>query len=156
MARQRYIIKINGRFGRMGYQAHRTAHHEAGHAFIGRVLGLEGGSVTMVGDHDNAGCARFREGGTVEERIMLMMAGWQAEREIGFDNAENEIITGSAADRSEIGFIVLKSDYPINTERLRRKTRRLVKQHRDKISRVALALLEHGTLQADEIDALMR
>ena len=39
--------------------------------------------------------------------------------------------------------------------RLRRQTRRLVHKHRDCIGRVALAVLERVTLQAQEIDALM-
>ena len=38
---------------------------------------------------------------------------------------------------------------------LRRKARTLVSQHRASIERVASALLERGTLQADEIDALV-
>ena len=58
-------------------------------------------------------------------------------------------------DRSDIGFMCAKADQPIDIERLRRKTRRLVRKHRDKISRVALALLERSTLQGEEIDALI-
>ena len=84
------------------------------------------------------------------------MAGWETEREFGFDNLDNEIIEGAGSDRSQIGFMVLKSDLPIDTKRLRRKTRRLVKKHRACIARVATALLERGTLQAEEVDALVK
>jgi len=38
--------------------------------------------------------------------------------------------------------------------RMRRQTRRLVRKHRDKIERVAAALLERWKLEPDEIDAL--
>ena len=39
--------------------------------------------------------------------------------------------------------------------RMRRQTRRLVRKHRDKIERVADALLEHGSLEPDEINRII-
>jgi ATP-dependent Zn protease len=39
--------------------------------------------------------------------------------------------------------------------RMRRQTRRLIRKHRDKIERVAAALIERKTLEANEIDALI-
>ena len=143
------------------YSDHRTAHHEAGHAVIGRVLGLDGGLVTRVKEYrygiTSDGRAVFREGtGTVEEHIILCLAGWETERVFGFDNEDNEMTEGAGHDRAEIGLMLLKADQPIDLERLRRKTRRLVGTHRDKIGRVAKVLLERGTLQAEEIDALIQ
>jgi ATP-dependent Zn protease len=38
---------------------------------------------------------------------------------------------------------------------MRRQTRRLIRKHRDKIERVATALLERGMLTAEEIDRLV-
>ena len=38
-----------------------TAHHEAGHAVIGRVLGIECGSVTIVPDAVGSGCANSKK-----------------------------------------------------------------------------------------------
>lgn len=150
----RYKIDMFGKF--RCYNDHRTAHHEAGHAVIGRVLGLDGGLVTRVKNNDSDGRAQFRAGsGTVEAHIITTMAGWETERVFGFDNEDDEMTEGAGHDRSEIGFMCLKADQPIDIERLRRKTRRLVRKHRDKIGCVALALLERRTLQAEEIDALM-
>lgn len=155
MTRSRYTIPFKGKFR---YHEHRAAHHEAGHAVIGRVLGREGGLVMIEQashGYDTGGRAMFREGGPVEAHIMTTMAGWETEREFGFDNEDNAIVEGAGHDRANIGFMCAKADQPIDVERLRRKTRRLVKKNRDKIDRVAKALLERKTLQAEEVDALM-
>ena len=73
------------------YSEHRRAHHEAGHAVIGRVLGLEGGLVTIVKDDIGDGRAAFPASGTVEARIVMSLAGREAESVFGFDNADNEM-----------------------------------------------------------------
>ena len=47
MTRSRYTVNLETvRKRGWTYSDHRTAHHEAGHAVIGRVLGLDGGLVT--------------------------------------------------------------------------------------------------------------
>ncbi len=56
-----------------------------------------------------------------------------------------------AAISSDSGFS--EENWPRYEPRLRRQTRRLV--HRDKIERVAKALLQRKHLEADEIDGLM-
>ena len=89
--------------------------------------------------------------------IMALMAG-----------AESEIVIlgrchgGDSDDRLQIALIVDEaSDFTPQQwwdryePRMRRQTRRLVRRHRDKIERVAKALLERETLQPDEVDALM-
>ena len=93
--------------------------------------------------------------GTTEAKIITMMAGCETERVFGFDNEDDDIAEGASYDRSDIGFLCAKADHPIDIERLRRKTRRLVRKHRVSISRVANALLERGTLPAEEVDALL-
>jgi hypothetical protein len=73
--------------------------HEAGHAVVGRVLGMVCGSVTIESDEDSAGRSltappeqiewewglrgKFRESSFVfKGRIMSIMAGREAEEEI--------------------------------------------------------------------------
>ena len=150
--RKWYTVSI---YDKCRYGEHRTAHHEAGHAVIGRVLGLEGGLVTIVKDDIGDGRAAFRASGTVEARIVMSLAGREAESVFGFDNADNEMTEGAGYDRSHIGFLCAEAGQVIDIERLRRKTRRLVQKHRASIDRVAHALLERKTLQGDELDALM-
>ena len=148
----RYVLDTESK-RRFRYREHRTAHHEAGHAVIGRVLGLECRYVTIVEDGPHA---KFRNTGTtVEVNIITTMAGWETERVFGFDNEDDELTEGAARDRSDIGMLCWRSNFTIDIERVRRKTRRLVRKHRACIERVANALLERKTMTAEEVDALM-
>lgn len=154
----------------------RTAFHEAGHAVIGRVLGMTCGHATIVSDDDSSGHAitddplyivghwydrgKYRGDelrSIFRGRIITYMAGAEAEREI-----LGECTVGDGDDRYWIedmaacGDAELPDDLWVRYEpRMRRQARRLIRKHRKKIERVALSLMEKETLTADEIDALM-
>jgi hypothetical protein len=148
--------------------------HEAGHAVIGRVLGLRCGDVTIVADHDSAGHSiigdqwqiigdwerrgRFRDVRIAARgRIIALMAGAEAE----------EVILGSCQggdleERYHIHLIVGSDDSDLEGRwdhyepRMRRQTRRLVRKHQAKIKRLAGALLvQNKTLRDDEVHALI-
>ena len=148
-----------------------TAYHEAGHAVIGRALGLVCGHVTIVQDGDSSGHAliddpyaiqyqwecrgKFRDLGSVfRGRIIALQAGAEAEREFGFTPK------GDFHDKAEIARMldVRWLPEPDGTDRyearLRSRARGLVRRHKAKIERVALALLKQGTLSPDEVEDL--
>jgi len=154
-----------------------TAYHEAGHAVIGRVLGLPCGQASIVEDHEDltAGHSitgdpwqvigaweergKFRDIASVfRGRVITFMAGAEAEKEFGF------VPQGDYDDRYQIA-CMLDSEIFLPTwsnekrdryeERLRAKTRSLVCRHRGSIGRVAQALREHETLQDDQIYELI-
>ncbi len=151
-----------------------TAIHEAGHAVIGRALGLTCGSATIVpneaegeaGHHivarpdriqydwDKRG--KYRESDSVFiGRILTFMAGAEAETEL-----VGRCAGGDGDDRREIEWMadsigLSDEQWERYEPRMRRHTRRLVRKHRSKIERVAGTLEERGTLQAQEIDLLM-
>jgi hypothetical protein len=134
------------------------------------------GAATIVADHDSVGHSitgdAYRTYETWEERgkfrgdelrsicrgrILTLMAG---------EEAENELLGGSDGgvddDRYQIAVMANMrdafSDYDEWSRykpRMRRQARRLVRRHRDKIERVAGALLERGTLEAHEVDSLV-
>ena len=154
---------------------HSTAIHEAGHAVIGRVLDLPCGYATIIADDDSAGhaithdqwvtlghwedhCGKYHrdEPTALRARIIVLMAGAEAEREL-----LGQCAGGDGQDRRQITFM---GDTLMDTfspawdrweTRLRRQTVRLVRRHRKAIERVATALVEKETLAATEIDALM-
>ena len=151
-----------------------TAIHEAGHAVVGRVLTLVCGSTTIVPDHKDGaaghtiiadhhecehewrkrGKVRDKDNAVFHGRIKAYMAGGEAE----------VILLGSTKggdfdDRRQIELMAKELDHdPAEWARwevrLRRQTRRLIRQHRDKIERVANALLANGKLSAKQIDKL--
>jgi ATP-dependent Zn protease len=155
-----------------------TAYHEAGHAVIARVLfGMPCGQVTIRPDfgEEVAGHAitanpnqvitywrdvqhKLREmRSAMHACIMTLMAGAEAEIVIlgrchGGDNDDRlqiVLIVDEATDFSPEQF------WDRYEPRMRRQTRRLVSHHRNKIERVANALVERETLQPDEVEALM-
>ena len=151
---------------------YRTAVHEAGHAVIGRVLGFPCGRATIVPDPDKGteGCAQvdtsletwFNCESTRSEfvlhraSIIVSLAAEEAEMDVlgsasdGYD-ADNESVMLCAMEMSDVA---LDPDQRV-MQRLRRQTARLVRKHRDKIERVAAALMERRTLSGGEIDELM-
>ena len=152
-------------------QKAKTAIHEAGHAVIGRVTGMVCGGASIVKDNGSVGHAicedewaalhkwkaqgKFRDLHSIfVGRIMAYMAGAEAEVELGGNRP-----TGDGDDRREITLMFEKTRIQERCEvyerRLRRFTRGLVRRHRDKINRVAEALLAHKSLTAEEIDDLM-
>ncbi len=153
------------------------AYREAGHAVIGRILDLACGPATIVPNEEGGSLGHskdfdpsqkisdalaqgfVRNEATVREKIaMMVMAGAAAMVELlGIDPAE----TGDSRDVEEISLMLNAAGYDTGealTKRdrqLRQKTRRLIRTHRDKIDRVAKALLERSRLSAAEIDNLM-
>jgi hypothetical protein len=160
----------------------RSAHHEAGHAVIARVLGLLGGAATIVANHifQSFGGSESYPAATIEywhrpvleggnmrslpcayrAEVMMGMAGHEAELECLATNVVSH--SGDHVDLNDIDELLLKI-YPSaspaelfrHQDRLRRMTRALVRRHRDKIERVACALLQHRTLSGSAIDALL-
>lgn len=150
-----------------------TAHHEAGHAVIACVLKYPCESVTIVRNEaeDEAGhtalgdqwaalrgwealeiFGRFEET-AVRARAIVNMAGREAE--IAFSQRDDG---GDGYDQREAMLMLIdlygEDDWQRYEERLRRMTAQLVARHRDKIERVAQALIERSTLSAEEINAI--
>lgn len=160
-----------------------TAIHEAGHAVIGRVLGLICGSITInrnvaEGEEGHAIIAdpyviwgawekrgKFRVLDSVfRGRIMHTMAGEEAVRLILSD----QHTSGDGEDRFQIALMLQAITGPSMSEdaldalevRLRRMTVMLVRRHRKKIVAVAKALLSQrgplrGTLTGNQIDTIL-
>lgn len=157
-----------------------TAIHEAGHAVIGRVLGMLCGGATIVRspEEGEAGHAITEDpygtldywGATLRKyrademrsiicgRIITVMAGAEAEAEI-----LGKCRGGDGNDRRQITQMTETHYFPIERleewsrwePRMRRQTRRLVRRHRATIQRVADNLKKRKTLTAEEIDAIM-
>jgi hypothetical protein len=144
-----------------------TAIHEAGHAVIGRVLGMVCGQATIESDYDSAGhsltadlwvilsrweaAGKFRdEASVLRGRILTFQAGAEAEAEIlGVCHG------GDDDDRSQVAMMAGDLGREDCGEALRRHARRLVRRHRAKIERVAVALLSKRRLTARQIDLLV-
>jgi hypothetical protein len=154
-----------------------TAVHEAGHAVIARVLRLRCGEVTIqpneaegyagyahtgdpwgtIDDWERAG--RFRDHDSEQAYrgyILTVMAGVEAEIEIlglahGGDGDDRRWIERAATSEAFSSYEEWKRYEP----RMRRQTRRLVRKHRDKIERVAKALLKRKSLEPGDVDSLI-
>lgn len=159
-----------------------TAIHEAGHVIIARVLGFhcDHASVLMNEEDGEAGHAaieqpveainrwerqrRYREHRTAYiGYIISLMAGAEANRII---QRVSKLRIGDQHDQRWIEFAAIEAGFrdeeltdlnlwKVHESRMRRQTRRLIRKHRDKIERVAAALLKHGTLCGDKIDKLI-
>ena len=144
-----------------------TATHEAGHAVIARVLTLACGEASIRHDHDagSAGysvthdpmeceniwlqrCKLRDDGAVYRARIMAFMAGREAEAEL--------LGSSQGGDGDDLYWIALMAEQleHCDHERLRRMTRMLVRRHRDRIERVAAALLAEQDLSGERIDDL--
>jgi ATP-dependent Zn protease len=148
-----------------------SAYHEAGHAVIGRILTQTCGSATIQADEDSAAHAitadpwrtiwdwelagKFRDSESVfRGRIMTFMAGREAEEE-----CLGRCQGGDGHDVEQIALMLAELyDEPRAErmeDRLRSKTRGLVRRHRGTIERVAKALLKRTMLSSEEIAALI-
>ena len=151
-----------------------TAHHEAGHAVIARVLGLSCGGASIISEeghsrgHSVIDDPRFswqRGDGPKRQAAdafcVALYAGYESEFaciddfENG-DHVDRERATGCLAWAGVRGARFVGDDiWDRHERRLREKAGRLVKDHRLTIERVAAALIERRTLDAGEIDVLM-
>jgi ATP-dependent Zn protease len=150
-----------------------TAYHAAGRAVIGRVLGLTCGQVTIKPDSGSIGHVIIRDPWQTiqdwEDRqhfrdpasafrgtIIARMAGREAELEI-FGTQGDE---GDYRDDEVQIALLLQDAEPWGDPdrfktRLRGKTRRLVRRHRQSIERIADALLSRSVLTRDAVEAIM-
>ena len=154
------------------YQRKHTAHHEAGHCVIAKVLTIPCGGVTIVPDRDTdtAGLTIvddpwicfdrwWRRGkqraldAEIRAWILTLMAGAEA-KEMIFGHCRG----GEGDDRRQITRLIaalLVTDPDRFERRMRAMTRMLVRRHRAPIERVAKALLAKKTLFADRLDKLV-
>jgi ATP-dependent Zn protease len=155
------------------------AYHEAGHAVIGRVLGIVCGPASIVPDATTAGHA-------VTQGPLTILDAWDARGRSRFNDlrsayrasimqamagreADRGNLTGDSGDRQDIEALLRRydldaayfglpcsnsTDFPL--DRLRKATRGLCRRHRERIERIAQALLKHETLSPEKIDNLMR
>jgi hypothetical protein len=144
-----------------------TAYHEAGHAVIGRVLGMNCGCTTIEADEEGAGYStvedpyetqgweeigKFREiKSAFTGRVMTFMAGREAEVEF-FGRSQG----GDGNDRRQIALMLKEISAASKESRLRKKTRALVKRHRIKVEAIARELIKSKRLSARKIDAIIR
>jgi ATP-dependent Zn protease len=153
-----------------------TAIHEAGHAVIGRVLGLTCGGASIVADESEGELGhgiiadpwrtawdwdqrgRYRDSSLAfRGRIYAYMAGAEAERELLGRRA-----IGDGDDRDQIALMLesgepgIAADQWVKREpRMRAVTRGLIRRHRAKIERLAAELQRHQTMTGEEIDAVL-
>lgn len=145
-----------------------TAVHEAGHAVVGRKLGIPCGHVSIEVDEDSSGHSitgdvwdvisaweargKFRDvRSAYVGRILTMMAGTEAVLEIV--GAIDEL--GDDDDLQQVVFM-LDDVGNLSYKRLRTACRALVRRHRRSIEEVAAALLTHQTLPPEGVDELLQ
>ena len=154
-----------------------TAAHEAGHAVIARVLGLNAGKVTIVPDQteETLGFSEvddprfsWQEGDGSKSKAanlfaLHLYAGAEAERLIcrtadAGDGVDRERATACLAWAGAVRGATFVGDdmFDRYEARLRKKAADLVRQHRYTIERVAAALLEKKTLTNGEVEMLIR
>jgi hypothetical protein len=146
-----------------------TAYHEAGHAVIGRVLGVSDGRVTIRPDYNtgSAGrefgatpseiCAKYPErdhNAVIRAWIISVMAGAETEAAL-----LGRVALGDGGDRKQIGLMmeenISDADWDRVEARLRRMTRTLIWEHEALIERVAKALLARTSLSGKMVDKLV-
>jgi len=146
-----------------------TAYHEAGHAVIGRVLGVSDGRVTIRPDYNtgSAGrefgptpseiCAKYPKrdhNAVIRAWIISVMAGAETEAAL-----LGRVALGDGGDRKQIGLMMEENISDADWDRveawLRRMTRTLIWQHEPLIERVAKALLERTSLSGKMVDKLV-
>jgi ATP-dependent Zn protease len=129
-----------------------VAYHEAAHAVIARMLGLqvrratmrdaEGHGCTVVVEDDKLNFVMMALAGRIASYVFLATAD---EAGCESDNAKADELL------AELGF----SDPPRMRERLLLDVHALVCAHADEIERVAKQLLRHGELTGQQIDQLL-
>jgi hypothetical protein len=164
--------------GRKSSRRRATAYHEAGHAVIGRVLTLPCGDATIKRNYaemaegysitpdpyaclwawEERGKVRASDDAVWHARIITLMAGAETERiclglqPIGDGDDQywiwlmmEELVDANGAEKVWVR----------KEARLRAMTRMLIRRHRDRIGRVAEALLAKTTASTEELDKLV-
>jgi hypothetical protein len=123
-----------------------TAQHEAAHALISRLLGLNPRSVTIEPGADYGGMTILASAShRVFDRIVCLVAGSEAERMFGGpDNGcKNDLLQARAlADEDMI-------------KRARRVARKILKANLGPLTKLAIALLDRRTLDLAEIEEII-
>jgi cell division protease FtsH len=150
----------------------RIAVHEAGHAVIGRALGLPVGQVTIRENEDARGRAQisdpiatWRRGDGPRAKlansfVVMLFAGGEAERILlrgpsELDGNDCRRATACLAEAGAVpGASVGDEHFDRHEASLRRRATTLVRQHRSRIEQLAEALVERETLTSLEVDAL--
>lgn len=151
-------------------QKWQTAIHEAGHAVVGRVLGIRCGYVTITADAESSGHSitpdiwdimgdweahglfRRSERSAYIARIVTFMAGTQAVLQL---KPEDDIDLGDDNDRYQVMCMLDSEGLMSREDRLTRMTRQIVQRHWAKIEAVARKLLESRSLESNEVDQLL-
>jgi ATP-dependent Zn protease len=134
-----------------------AAYHEAGHAIVAWALGLRVHRIMIgIAGDLTAGEADIEEKRSMSlvDRIAICSAGVDAQEL--FDAPTNDIC--AISDMGKIYDLIGEYNEQVGSC-LRQigfqKSREILKQHRDKVARVAQALVERMELTKAEIDALL-
>jgi hypothetical protein len=134
-----------------------AAYHEAGHAVVAWALGLRVHRMVIgIAGDSTAGEADIEEKGSISlvDRIAICSAGGDAQEL--FDVPTNDICMVS--DMGKIYDLIGEYNELVGSC-LRQigfqKSREILKQHRDRVARLAQALVERMELTEAEIDALL-
>jgi hypothetical protein len=127
----------------------RIALHEASHSIVARALALHCGGATVADDH---GRANYQD--TTDDsiaNIITHMSGSAAERVLLGDIAD-----GHVADQQAVALLCARRDMTqAQLDKLWSTACTLVRANENAIRCVAQALLEHGELSGEEIDAIV-
>lgn len=142
-------------------ELYQAAHHEAGHAIVGRVLlGRRrcGEAAILINDLRRSGYATMHASDAdVRTRILISLSGGIAEQRIIRRLGDPTLTVGNRLDRQPIQR--LATDHGVDEfelDTLRQRARRLVREHWGAVCRVGQALFRNGMLDGREIDELLR
>jgi ATP-dependent Zn protease len=134
-----------------------VALHEAGHAVIARIVGLIGDRATIVPKGTARGKAWWRDDDGIKS-VLACLAG-RAATEVILGYASDE---GCSSDDVEAMRLIQAPGWRREEwycrkvyDDLLEQARKLIRQNRGAVERVAHALLDRGVLSAAEIDVLM-
>jgi ATP-dependent Zn protease len=125
-----------------------VAQHEAGHTLVARLLNFTVDRVTIDPNVGSAGMTSFDDAdGDVFEKIIVRMAGSEAERLLGGSD------DGCKSDLREARALAetISDDVADIVRQARRRARSLLRRHFVPLTKLAIALLERRSLDADEI-----
>jgi hypothetical protein len=139
------------------------AHHEAGHAVVGLALGYPPLSATVCLKPGRPAIGLVTSAGTRPQSVLdsccILLAGYYAQtRHLGDRNvpgfSADEIEVQCASDFAKVDEVLESFDFvnALTFEVLIGETRKLVEENWPRIERLAAKLLEHGTLDAEQIN----